>query len=166
MAWPHEITIIAVVSGLVAALVMGTLYTRRLPSEPLPSTTFLARLVGGETPEYEVGGTLLYLLYGGFVGGLYPWTFRGLLELQGKWIIALPNTLLTGLVFGLVLIGPWTILRALGLVDPPFQPTEGFETESDEAKYVTLVGLHIVYGLVLGFLAGLSQGIWYPLFGV
>ncbi|MFC4407252.1 hypothetical protein [Haloarchaeobius iranensis] len=165
MAWLHPITISAGLSGLIAASVTLLLYSRVFSSEPLPSTRFLMRLRDTDQPPYEVGGTIVYVAYGGLVGAVYPWTFRGLLGLAGSWITILPNTLLTGLVFGGLLLGPWAGLRAFGLLEPPLSPGTGFDTEQDERKYLTMVGFHVVYGLGLGVLVGLSETLWYPFLG-
>ncbi|MFC4406281.1 hypothetical protein [Haloarchaeobius iranensis] len=165
MAWLHPITIIGILAGVLAALTMGSLYTSRFPSEELPSATFLARLFGGEADQYEAGGVVLFVAYGGLVGGLYPWLFHGLLGLSGKWIASLPYTMLTALAFGIVLTGPWTVLRVVGLVDPPYRPVDGFDDEQAD-RYITMAGLHLVYGLILGFLVGLSRPFWYPIIGL
>jgi len=165
MAWPHPITIIALGSGLLAALVMGTLYNRHFTDAPLPSDVFLARLLGGEPTDHELGGVLLYLGYGAVVGGLFPSVFHGWLGLSGTWITANPYTLATGLAFGLLLLGPWMALRRLGLVDVPFRNRPD-GSEDIVQNYSVVVGLHLLFGLVLGFVVGMSDGIWYPLIGL
>ncbi|WP_435349126.1 hypothetical protein [Haloarchaeobius sp. HRN-SO-5] len=166
MAWPHPITVLGFGSGILAALVMGTIYDEYFSDESLPTTVFLQRMLNANQPSaHEISGVLLYLGYGGFMGALYPWTFRGVLGLSPMWINDNPYTLPTGLVFGLLLLGPWAILRVLGLVDHPKQ-MGGVLAEDSRREYLVVIGLHVVYGLFLGFVIGLSVDIWYPIIGL
>ncbi|WP_435365830.1 hypothetical protein [Haloarchaeobius sp. DYHT-AS-18] len=163
MAWPHPITIIGLLGGGIAAFGMAALLDEFNSKAPLPSDQFLAQTIGDGNPyDHDVSGVLLYLFYGAFVGALFPTFFHGLLGLEAKYITTVPNTLATGLAFGILLLVPWALLGAAGFVTFP-ELNLSRDGPIKEHTVVSIVAAHLFYGLILGIITGLSEPVWYVL---
>ncbi len=128
--------IVGVVGGFVGAAAM-TVVVRLLDGGPLPTAVFLAKFRGGTTYGHSMLGLVLHLLYGTVAGAVLA-RVLGFVNLDV--VGSLPLALVTGLVYGLLVmvVGVFVWLRGVLDVDP-----------DREAIRTSALG-HAVFGLVLG----------------
>jgi len=155
MAWPHPITTLGLVVGLVAAY--GVAIVMSFMDEPTLLTAYLfpgvgADPLGGEADDKFVPAVVLQLGFGAVLGGLYPWIFHGILGLDGQWITELPYTIVTGVVLGAV-VG----LLAIGA------SVVNLYTYPNEDSGL-LGGYLLLYGVLVGLLVGVLRPFWFDIF--
>ncbi|MFB6104741.1 MAG: hypothetical protein ABEJ57_06640 [Halobacteriaceae archaeon] len=154
MAWPHPITTLGFVAGLVAAY--GVALAMSIMDEP---TLLGAYVLPGETDPLGPGeddqflpAVVIQLGVGAVVGGLYPWLFHGILGLEGRWISELPWTIVTGVVLGAV----------LGLLAIGATLVGWYDYRREDTGL--LGGYLVLYGVLLGLLVGVVRPFWYDIF--
>jgi hypothetical protein len=152
----HPVTYLSVAGGGFGAVGMFLLNKRVESGQRFPPVDFWANRIGdGEVAEYQRQGLYLHVTYGAAVAGTYP---RIVQELMGGGagglFAALPLSLVTGLVFGLVLFALGVVYARVGF----------FELDLQSETILPFVSTHVVYGLVLGLVVGLWLPVLQPAF--
>lgn len=141
----QSITYFGIVGGFLGAVAMVVLMDLLEVQEYPPSVQFWARFLGNGNPDNYVGaGLFLHVIYGTVVGGLYPrlaYVSGAGADLYAGW----PLAIVGGILFGVVLFVVAVLYRIVGL----------FRMEMAPRQVWTLAMLHLVYGVVLGFLTAL-----------
>jgi len=140
----HPITYVGVMGGIVGAAAMqGVIRWRDLGYSP--ATHLWSKYVAdGEPPEFVRQGVYLNLLYGAIAGGVYPRLFHSL-GFGGDLFAALPGSLISGLAFGALAFLFAMALVIVGVID----------MDVDVKRIGMVLGLHLLYGVVLGFVVGI-----------
>jgi len=151
------VTYLSLVGGGFGATAMFWLY--QYFEEPrFPPIDFWANVLGeGRLQRYRTQGIYLHVTYGAIVGSCYPRLVNELTpSVAGDLFGALPMSLLTSMAFaiGVFLLG--LLWAQIGL----------FRLEFRRWTIGLFFASHVVYGLVLGLVAGLMQTVVVPLFDI
>jgi uncharacterized membrane protein YagU involved in acid resistance len=133
------------VAGLVATLVMTVLMMPMMKKGPGMSQFIAARLKGGDPTDKGsmMGGLVLHLVYGTVMGGIYALGSSAL-------NLVIVNHIVNGFLFGLLLF----IIAAVIVMPVSKAPVK----EMPKSMMGVFLGLHLVYGLVLGATVTLLAG--------
>lgn len=151
------ITYLSLLGGGFGATAMYGLY-RYADESHFPPIDFWANVLGdGRLTRYRTQGLYLHVTYGALVGSFFPRIVNEVTPtVAGDLFGALPMSLLTATVFavGVFLLG--LLWAQVGL----------FRLQFRERAIGLFFASHVVYGLVLGLVAGLMQTVIAPLFDI
>jgi hypothetical protein len=151
----HPVTYLAVFGGGLGAVAMFVFVQQTGDGSRFAPIDFWAERIGdGDVAEYQRQGLYLHVTYGAILAGFYP---RILIELTGSGTLfaALPLSLVTGTIFGVILFVLGIVYARIGLFGLGFEPPVVF-------RFLTS---HVVFGLVLGLVTGLMKPVIRPLLG-
>jgi hypothetical protein len=140
----HRTTYLGVVGGALGSGTMLLVWWQVDMRDPVPAAQCWSSVLGDPWGgDGDAAWLPLHMVYGALLGGLYPRVLW--LVLGGAWWPTLPTGLGTGLAYGGLVMVLAAVYGALGL----------FEWDGTYTEGVTVVS-HLAYGVVLGFVVGLS----------
>lgn len=139
----NPITYYGLIGGVLGALAMiGALRLLEIEGYP-PSVDVWAEYIGGGTYRQAIQpGMALHVIYGAVMGALYPrlaW-----MALGGNAWASITGGVFWGIAFSLFLFMLASVMNTFGLFDMNRRP--------DQA--IIFLGMHVVYGAVLGLTTG------------
>jgi len=149
-------TYVAVVGGGLGAVSMFLFHAQVEEEVRFAPIDFWARRIGdGGVTEYQRQGLYLHVTYGAVLAGFYS---RLMMELTGSGTLfaTLPLSLVTGTIFGVALFVLGMVYARVGL----------FNLEFDPPAVCRFLASHLVFGIVLGAVLGLTMLSVVPLLGL
>lgn len=147
------VTYLSLLGGGFGATAMYGLY--QYFEEPhFPPVDFWANVLGdGRLQRYRTQGLYLHVTYGAIVGSFFPRIVNELTPtVAGDLFGALPMSLVTATLFAIAIFLLGLVWAQVGL----------FRLEFSKRPVALFLASHVLYGLVLGFVAGLMKTVIVP----
>lgn len=151
------ITYLSLLGGGFGATAMYWLY-QQFEEPHFPPVDFWANVLGdGRLGRYRTQGLYLHVTYGAIVGSFFPRIVNELTPtVAGGLFGALPMSLVTATTFGIAIFLLGLLWAQVGL----------FRLEFSKRPLALFLGSHVLYGLVLGLVAGLMKTVVVPAFDI